>query len=176
MDHYIALTAKAMVWQSPPQSAVRPSYNGALGVVDDERRVGRDALITGGRRSDLHQFTQRLDACPVIGIKKKALLLSSRSSSLHSALIIFAVIEARNVNLVGFLQFVIREPHQRAIALATRGRRPRATLLIDRDAAGLPRVRVAQLVRPALNLTLKKQRRRPCQQAPLARGSDAHHQ
>jgi hypothetical protein len=55
-----------------------------------------------------------------------------------------------------FLQFVIREPHQRAITLATRDARPHATSLIDRDAAGSPMLRGAQLAHLTLNLTLKQ--------------------
>ena len=51
---------------------------------------------------------------------------------------------------------MIREPHERAVALATRDSRPHAALLIDRNAAGLPMLRVAQFVHPALNLTLEK--------------------
>src|SRR6266702_6825512 len=37
-----------------------------------------------------------------------------------------------------FLQFVTREPHQRAVPLAARDSRPRVTLLIDRNASRLP--------------------------------------
>lgn len=50
---------------------------------------------------------------------------------------------------------MIREPHQRAVVLASRDSRPRAALLIDSDAAGLPMFRVTQLVHPALNFALK---------------------
>ncbi|CAG9236220.1 hypothetical protein BGLA2_700107 [Burkholderia gladioli] len=55
-----------------------------------------------------------------------------------------------------FLQFVIREPHERAVTLVARDGRPRAALFIDRYAAGLPTLRIAQLVHPPLDLAQKK--------------------
>jgi hypothetical protein len=52
-------------------------------------------------------------------------------------------------------QFVVREPHQRAVALISGDRCPGATVFVDCNASRLPVIRIAEAIHPTLHVAVE---------------------